>query len=182
MIRRPPRSTLFPYTTLFRSVSALGPAGRIPGGIGTSRSKPASNAEVPTRFRRSSRDGRDSGPHRRRGKVIPVQHNRWCRCSAVVPAHARPSAKPGTAPPSLALPNPSRRSTGVLRGLRSPGRFRFEGRFGAPFFGRLSGSCLGPFQLGIRPSFTSLPILLHLLPKLMPLLNLLPRQLGLFRT
>src|SRR2546427_4865983 len=26
MIRRPPRSTLFPYTTLFRSVSALGPA------------------------------------------------------------------------------------------------------------------------------------------------------------
>src|SRR2546430_5296381 len=25
MIRRPPRSTLFPYTTLFRSVSPLGP-------------------------------------------------------------------------------------------------------------------------------------------------------------
>src|SRR2546427_8347603 len=32
MIRRPPRSTLFPYTTLFRSVQALlqdGPGGRI---------------------------------------------------------------------------------------------------------------------------------------------------------
>src|SRR3712207_8551431 len=28
MIRRPPRSTLFPYTTLFRS-SAAGPAGRV---------------------------------------------------------------------------------------------------------------------------------------------------------
>src|SRR3712207_8785714 len=27
MIRRPPRSTLFPYTTLFRSVLALVPAG-----------------------------------------------------------------------------------------------------------------------------------------------------------
>src|SRR3712207_8677562 len=27
MIRRPPRSTLFPYTTLFRSVVGLGPAG-----------------------------------------------------------------------------------------------------------------------------------------------------------
>src|SRR2546430_12473151 len=27
MIRRPPRSTLFPYTTLFRSVQALDPAG-----------------------------------------------------------------------------------------------------------------------------------------------------------
>src|SRR5256884_2520721 len=28
MIRRPPRSTLFPYTTLFRSLVALTPAGR----------------------------------------------------------------------------------------------------------------------------------------------------------
>src|SRR2546426_10279612 len=28
MIRRPPRSTLFPYTTLFRSVEVLLPAGR----------------------------------------------------------------------------------------------------------------------------------------------------------
>src|SRR2546430_10535284 len=27
MIRRPPRSTLFPYTTLFRSAMALGPDG-----------------------------------------------------------------------------------------------------------------------------------------------------------
>src|SRR5256885_10848405 len=26
MIRRPPRSTLFPYTTLFRSLAVLGPA------------------------------------------------------------------------------------------------------------------------------------------------------------
>src|ERR1035438_9771759 len=28
MIRRPPRSTLFPYTTLFRSISAAGDEGR----------------------------------------------------------------------------------------------------------------------------------------------------------
>src|SRR5947207_7687234 len=28
MIRRPPRSTLFPYTTLFRSPAAAGPRGR----------------------------------------------------------------------------------------------------------------------------------------------------------
>ena len=67
-----------------------------------------------------------------------------------------------------------------LRVFRFPGRFRFEGRFGTPFFG-LSGSRLGPFQLGIRPLFTSLPILLQLFPKLMPLLDLLPRELGLFR-
>src|SRR2546426_5333352 len=30
MIRRPPRSTLFPYTTLFRSRQAQGPFGRRP--------------------------------------------------------------------------------------------------------------------------------------------------------
>src|SRR5437763_7993898 len=36
MIRRPPRSTLFPYTTLFRSVRAPGQGrrGRAPGGAG----------------------------------------------------------------------------------------------------------------------------------------------------
>src|SRR3712207_7409679 len=37
MIRRPPRSTLFPYTTLFRSLSALTPAlasGRVVAGAG----------------------------------------------------------------------------------------------------------------------------------------------------
>src|SRR3712207_8553271 len=32
MIRRPPRSTLFPYTTLFRSRRARGGRGRRPGG------------------------------------------------------------------------------------------------------------------------------------------------------
>src|SRR2546422_7746300 len=30
MIRRPPRSTLFPYTTLFRSLMANGAAGNVP--------------------------------------------------------------------------------------------------------------------------------------------------------
>src|SRR2546421_4833258 len=32
MIRRPPRSTLFPYTTLFRSVIAVEPVNRLEGG------------------------------------------------------------------------------------------------------------------------------------------------------
>src|SRR2546427_6626858 len=31
MIRRPPRSTLFPYTTLFRSPQPAGPGGRVAG-------------------------------------------------------------------------------------------------------------------------------------------------------
>src|SRR2546426_2457614 len=34
MIRRPPRSTLFPYTTLFRSGLALGVADRVATGAG----------------------------------------------------------------------------------------------------------------------------------------------------
>src|SRR3712207_7414865 len=33
MIRRPPRSTLFPYTTLFRSAGLAGEAGRRRGGV-----------------------------------------------------------------------------------------------------------------------------------------------------
>src|SRR5258705_9488804 len=36
MIRRPPRSTLFPYTTLFRSVSARAAASRNPARMATS--------------------------------------------------------------------------------------------------------------------------------------------------
>src|SRR3712207_7032080 len=31
MIRRPPRSTLFPYTTLFRSIALSGPSGGVTG-------------------------------------------------------------------------------------------------------------------------------------------------------
>src|SRR3712207_9124801 len=43
MIRRPPRSTLFPYTTLFRSLPSLGDddlffAGNVFAGFGTPRS------------------------------------------------------------------------------------------------------------------------------------------------
>src|SRR3712207_6909072 len=33
MIRRPPRSTLFPYTTLFRSSLAVGASAFVPGGL-----------------------------------------------------------------------------------------------------------------------------------------------------
>src|SRR2546430_9936950 len=35
MIRRPPRSTLFPYTTLFRSLNAGGPLGECDEGLRT---------------------------------------------------------------------------------------------------------------------------------------------------
>src|SRR2546430_8127566 len=49
MIRRPPRSTLFPYTTLFRS--------------------PPASASTPTRISRSKRSGRHDG-------VLPAREDR----------------------------------------------------------------------------------------------------------
>src|SRR3712207_7576785 len=39
MIRRPPRSTLFPYTTLFRSVSGFANHGTLTGGTRTATGK-----------------------------------------------------------------------------------------------------------------------------------------------
>src|SRR5438477_10990002 len=50
MIRRPPRSTLFPYTTLFRS-----PAGGRRTGSRPSRARPRYRAPPPPRRRRTAR-------------------------------------------------------------------------------------------------------------------------------
>src|SRR5688572_31437608 len=55
MIRRPPRSTLFPYTTLFRSVHSSGalPPGH---GLSTRRTRPrARSCSASTRDRKSTR-------------------------------------------------------------------------------------------------------------------------------
>src|SRR3712207_7807061 len=48
MIRRPPRSTLFPYTTLFRSVRAVGPdePGGPPAGLGLLAGQPLERVHV----------------------------------------------------------------------------------------------------------------------------------------
>src|SRR2546425_4948034 len=54
MIRRPPRSTLFPYTTLFRSRS-IGRPRRTVRGRGTSRSAVPPRGTAPGRARRRSR-------------------------------------------------------------------------------------------------------------------------------
>src|SRR2546422_3336899 len=43
MIRRPPRSTLFPYTTLFRSADATSPAAPPPGRGGERDHRPRRN-------------------------------------------------------------------------------------------------------------------------------------------
>src|SRR2546422_7780896 len=61
MIRRPPRSTLFPYTTLFRSVSAYGYLGanmlhtpRITYAMGAGGDFPAFFGKIHPRFRKKA--------------------------------------------------------------------------------------------------------------------------------
>src|SRR2546430_9779514 len=55
MIRRPPRSTLFPYTTLFRSSPARGPRGHAPlgRGFGPARADCGCRAPLSPRLARS---------------------------------------------------------------------------------------------------------------------------------
>src|SRR5258708_20822287 len=65
MIRRPPRSTLFPYTTLFRSVeegSRAPPLGHILGGYPTDRFAAAANCPSPEK---KSREGVPSNRDRK---------------------------------------------------------------------------------------------------------------------
>src|SRR5438309_8885802 len=59
MIRRPPRSTLFPYTTLFRSRGVAPPGRRIPARAGPSTSRRGSARPSPVPPARGAR--RDAG-------------------------------------------------------------------------------------------------------------------------
>src|SRR5256885_13939101 len=67
MIRRPPRSTLFPYTTLFRSCAFLPGSRRV--------------AEAQTAGKEDQRPS-DTGPERRPGEPDSF----FCRCVAVRPS------------------------------------------------------------------------------------------------
>src|SRR5260370_25894184 len=71
MIRRPPRSTLFPYTTLFRSIAPVGlggPGPREQVGAGDRRGR-AHPGPGPTR---SPSGGADIGP-----RLRPAVPHRW---------------------------------------------------------------------------------------------------------
>src|SRR5437773_5918087 len=63
MIRRPPRSTLFPYTTLFRS---RGAAGREGGGLHSARSRERRGLDDRPRGRRRDLPARGTGDRRDR--------------------------------------------------------------------------------------------------------------------
>src|SRR2546430_8584201 len=52
MIRRPPRSTLFPYTTLFRSATEMN--GLVEGGIGFSRVQALLDAKLDDKISRTA--------------------------------------------------------------------------------------------------------------------------------
>src|SRR2546422_5964066 len=66
MIRRPPRSTLFPYTTLFRSRHGGGRLG--PPGDGGGHARCAHGPPAPPRDRRAAAGRRPAAARRSRGR------------------------------------------------------------------------------------------------------------------
>src|SRR3989441_3634895 len=120
MIRRPPRSTLFPYTTLFRSACAGRRRALLPG----PRPLPAPRPRRGAARRGRTRDG---------GRARPPPP---------LPAHARPRALPREARGLLLagrprLRRPRRRRGGGARGERARGAGR------GPFALRLRAAALG---------------------------------------
>src|SRR3712207_7348475 len=63
MIRRPPRSTLFPYTTLFRSRSRCSPSGWSRSGSSTASCPPSASSTRSTTCSASSAPRRRSEEH-----------------------------------------------------------------------------------------------------------------------
>src|SRR3712207_7916795 len=78
MIRRPPRSTLFPYTTLFRSVGAAGAAaegdGRLPGVDDAARRRPGALHPPDRRRRRRRADARAADGEDRKSTRLNSSH------------------------------------------------------------------------------------------------------------
>src|SRR5581483_5569375 len=98
MIRRPPRSTLFPYTTLFRSHTLACPTPCV-----TSRDGSCDRSPV------------DDGCGRR-GRRVTCSTGRWRTCSPGTPSTDRrhPRARKGASVRSRAVAN---RDRGILSGL-----------------------------------------------------------------
>src|SRR3712207_7015696 len=78
MIRRPPRSTLFPYTTLFRSSAA---AAR-PRGRGEGRALPGAAERLPPGERRPDRDrsAEEAQLHRSEEHTSELQSRQYLVC------------------------------------------------------------------------------------------------------
>src|SRR5690349_23906947 len=86
MLRRPPRSTLFPYTTLFRSLRSPGhgdlglarhPAAVPPGGAGRTGPAPG-RARHAARLRARADDGRDRKSTRLNSSHVEISYAVFC--------------------------------------------------------------------------------------------------------
>src|SRR2546426_5065102 len=83
MIRRPPRSTLFPYTTLFRSLLETGAtgttlhAGLIGGGVAKNVIAPSARAEFDVRVR-SLAEWRDRKSTRLNSSHLVISYAVFC--------------------------------------------------------------------------------------------------------
>src|SRR3712207_7012302 len=84
MIRRPPRSTLFPYTTLFRS--AHGGARRTPGAARAARRRLGGGSR-PTR--QGSRRLRDRKSTRLNSSHANISYAVFCLKKKITPTHLR---------------------------------------------------------------------------------------------
>src|SRR3989441_11068815 len=99
MIRRPPRSTLFPYTTLFRSLRNLLerdlPFGAELEGVGHAR-RPAAALVLRPRLRQiqpvGDRDTRALVSHREAHRHLTVVL--FAKHAAILAGHAHPAAPP----------------------------------------------------------------------------------------
>src|SRR5256885_11597939 len=90
MIRRPPRSTLFPYTTLFRSHAALGAIWQAPGSGGLSFwlavdlviAQPLSRLPLVADYNRFARPGghqvEDRKSTRLNSRLLVISHSAFC--------------------------------------------------------------------------------------------------------
>src|SRR5437588_7887618 len=70
MLRRPPRPTLFPYTTLFRSSISRGPDGCLTL-AGAAELRPRRNCEISSAHNRGARLARKRAPIGEREKRLP---------------------------------------------------------------------------------------------------------------
>src|SRR5256885_3462620 len=70
MIRRPPRSTLFPYTTLFRSVARHGPQAHAERGVGKGVEEKAAECQPP--------DGADRKSTRLNSSHLVISYAVFC--------------------------------------------------------------------------------------------------------
>src|SRR2546430_10147285 len=77
MIRRPPRSTLFPYPTLFRSLGAPGPAGRLQGAAEATTATAPEGDSCPARAAGGDRQSRSRSEEHT--SELQSQSNLVCR-------------------------------------------------------------------------------------------------------